>query len=831
MGKEDAAVRIGDSVFPGRWARCLRTAIYGCLPITTAPWDRGGTVSRTIRDKSRPIPENPTKNLVYDFFIFSRLVGWRAANSEIEVNMEMKGSTIMQITRFGRAMWLTAVMAGIGIGIGWGQTADAEVSLPKVFGSHMVLQQEKPVIVWGWAQPNETVTVQIASASKKVQANERGEWKAVLPAMKASGPYALKVSGSNSLQFDDVMVGEVWLCSGQSNMEMGIGMVNDAKAEIAAADYPGIRLLKVAKKWTPLPQKDFEGTWKVCSPKTVAEGGWGGFSAAGYFFGRELHKKLGVTVGLIDSTWGGTRIESWTPPEGFAAVPALEKILDQVQLGDPNSARHQERLAQTLKETGNWMAAAQQALNEHNLVPTMPTYPAELLPPHDVQNPTALYNGSIHPLAPFAIRGAIWYQGESNYGEGMLYTEKMKALIGGWRKVWGEGEFPFYFVQIAPYNYNGNPEVMGEFWEGQTAAQSIPNVGMAVINDIGNLKDIHPKNKQEVGRRLALQALERTYGQETLVYCGPTFKAMAIEGDKLRLTFDDAGMGLKARDDQPLSWFEMIDADEGGFVKADARIEGASVVLSAPEVKHPVAMRFAWSMLALPNLINAEGLPAGSFRAGTVPKRDLLVLKVPEAKDYELIYDLDLADLGLPVKYNVDNRATIQKPFDRVAYFLELQGVDGDTQYMYVSMDAFTDSLGKIGLPTVESGAHFQQNVSHMNVFSNVKGIVTGPNLAGGNIEFWPNNYGQGNGGNVPNASASVFDFGDEATAPEDGYGSMQVHNHAAKQTLFAVNHWREGKGADLGIGNRPTENTDWTFAGNAGSYQAKRLRVLVHFK
>ncbi len=738
--------------------------------------------------------------------------------------------SIMQKTKLVGATWLAAGMLVFG-GV-FGQSALAEVRLPKVFSSHMVLQQEKPLIIWGWAQPNETITVQLSSESQQVQANERGEWKATLTAMKAGGPYTLTVSGSSEVRFEDVMVGEVWLCSGQSNMEMGIGMVNDAQEEIAAANHPEIRLLKVARKWTPLPQDDIEGTWKVCSPKTVAEAGWGGFSAASYFFGRELQKKLGVTVGLIDASWGGTRIESWTPPEGFAAVPALKQEYELVQLGDPRSALHEQRLGQTLDETERWVAAARKSQAEHAIVPTMPAYPAELLPPHDVQNATALYNGSIHPLHPFALRGTIWYQGESNLGDGMLYAERMKALVNGWRAVWGEGDFPFYFVQIAPYNYGGDPEKMGIFWEGQTlAALEIPNAGMAVINDIGNLKDIHPKNKQEVGRRLALLALANTYGQKDVACSGPTFKAMAIEGDKLRLTFENVGTGLASRDGKPLSWFEVIDADEGGFVKADAQIDGTSVVLSSTEVKHPVAMRFAWNMLAEPNLMNVEGLPANSFRAGDMPKRDLLVLKVPEAKEYQLVYDLDLAKLGPTITYDADNRAKIQHPFDRIAYFLELQKADGNTDYLFVSMDAFTDDLGKIGVPTVASGASFQRNVANMDVYSSVKGVKEGTSLPGGNIEFWPNNYGPANSAKVPKASSEVYDFGDEPAGPPDGYGSMQIHNHDAKQTLFALNHWREGKGADLGIGSQATGNSDWTFAGNAGSYRAGRLRVFVRCK
>ena len=455
----------------------------------------------------------------------------------------------------------------------------AEVRLPKVFSSHMVLQREMPLAVWGWAQPGETITIEVASEKAQATANERGEWKAVLPAMKAGGPYALTVSGSSTVRFDDVMVGDVWLCSGQSNMEMGIGIAQDAKKEIAAADHPGIRLLKVPKLWKAEPQNDMAGAWKLCTPKTVAEDGWGGFSAAAYYFGRELQKKLGVTIGVIDSTWGGTRIESWTAPEGFGMVAALKHDHDLLQLSDPHTKVHQQRLEKVLKDTEQWLGSAHQALTAQTNVPAMPTYPADLLPPHDLQNPTALYNGMIFPLHPFTIRGAIWYQGESNSTEGMLYADRMKALIEGWRAVWGEGDFPFYFVQIAPFTYGTKPEVIGEFWEAQTAAQSVTNSGMVVINDIGNLKDIHPTNKQEVGRRLALWALAKTYGDTKLVYSGPTFRKMEVEGGKIRVSFDNVAGGLASRDGKPLNWFEVIDDDNGGFVKANATIDGSTLVL------------------------------------------------------------------------------------------------------------------------------------------------------------------------------------------------------------------------------------------------------------
>jgi sialate O-acetylesterase len=710
-------------------------------------------------------------------------------------------------------------------------TLRAEVRLPRVFGSHMVFQQDKPLVVWGWAQPNETVAVELASEKVQATANEKGEWRATLPAMKAGGPYTLTVSGSSTVKFDDIMIGEVWLCSGQSNMEMGMGMIQNSKEEIARATNANIRLLLVKRNFTPVPQTDIDGEWKICSPQTIVEGGWSGFSAAAYFFGRKLQADLGVTIGLIESSWGGTRIEPWTPPVGFAAVPALAHEYEFVKLADPRTEEHHRRLEETLDQIRLWLAEAEKADSNRSVVPAMPVYPAELQPPHELQSATVLYNGMIHPLIPFAIRGAIWYQGESNLGDTAFYTERMKAMIAGWRQLWGEGDFPFYYVQIAPYNYGNKAETEAEFWEAQTAAEKIPNTGMAVINDIGNLKDIHPKNKQEVGRRLALWALAKTYGKDIPVYTGPVFQSMTVDGDKLRLTFDHIGGGLKTRDGKAPDWFEIIDADDGGFVKADAQIDGANILLSAPSVKHPVAMRFAWSMMAEPNLMNAEGFPVSAFRAGSVPKRDLLYRDVPEAKEYQLVYDLDLNKLGRTITYDVDNRGKIQQPFDRIAYFLELQTANGDSEYLYASMDAFTSDLGKIGIPTVNSGAQFQQNVSHLDVYSSAKGIVTGLNLSGGNIEFWPNNYGKANAANVPNASGDVYDFGDQISDPPDGYGSMQVHNHDAKQTLFSVNHWNAGQGADIGIGNRPTDQPDWTFAGNAGEWPVKRLRILVRCK
>ncbi|MCB1237676.1 MAG: 9-O-acetylesterase, partial [Verrucomicrobiae bacterium] len=424
-------------------------------------------------------------------------------------------------------------------------------------------------------------------------------------------------------------------------------------------------------------------------------------------------------------------------------------------------------------------------------------------------------------------RGAIWYQGESNHVEGMAYFDKKKSLLAGWRKLWGIGEFPFYFVQIAPYQYGDeDPAILPRFWEAQSACLEIPGTGMVVTNDIGNPTDIHPKNKQEVGHRLALLALKHTYGKSDLVASGPRFDSMKVEGDRVTLRFENVAGGLKTRDGQAPSHFEII-GEQAAFVPAQATIEGGdTVVLSSPEVKEPAAMRFAWDKLAEPNLVNGAGLPTSAFRAGEVPNYDFFSLKVDEAGDYELIYDLDLKKLGAELKYEVDRAAQLDAAFDRVGYFLELNR-DGKLQWLWIAMDPFTDDASKLGIPTPASGAVFQQAVKNVRVLSNAEGIPSGDGLAV-NLEFWPHNYGPLNAAKVPGASDQAWDIGDERVDPVGGYGSMQIHLTAAKQTLMAINHWSAGPGADIGIGNSTGQTLDWTFAGNAGSYEAARLRVLV---
>ncbi len=704
----------------------------------------------------------------------------------------------------------------------------AEVKLADIFGDHMVLQRNIKLPVWGWAGAGEKISVQLGSGTAvSATADAQGKWRVELPALPAGGPHELNVSGTNTVKIQDILIGEVWVCSGQSNMEFVVSGVINAPKEIASANSPTIRHIKVPLKPASVPQDHFTASWQVCSPQTV-----GGFTAAGYFMARELQKQLGdVPVGLINASWGGTLIEPWTPLVGFAEVPKLNNIHEKVLRTLPESPAYRDRVKQHLAEVEAWAAKSKEALTANQQVPVTPLFPEEVKPLTSHQSPTTLFNAMVNPFVGYPICGAIWYQGESNHGDGSLYTDKMQALIGGWRKLWGQGYFPFYYVQIAPFKYGQeSPYILPQFWQAQVAAQSIPNTGMVVTSDIGEVNDIHPRNKQEVGRRLALLALKHTYGKKEVVASGPTLKSLSQEGEQLRVTFDHADGELASRDQKPLNSFEIIGEDTD-FVPAKAVMEGASVILSAPQVKKPVAMRFGWHKEAQPNLVNGAGLPAVSFQAGEVPKIDYLALKVPDAAAYKLVYDLDLSKLGRTIAYDADLSASLKGAFDRIAYFLELRDSAGKVNYCYVSMDAFTDDLKKIGIPTVMSGAFFQMPVNGMKVISSLSTVPSGDYGDGGNIEFWPHNYGPLNATKIPGASESVFDHGDQTSEPAAGYGSMQVHHPKAGSTIFAINHWVAGLTADLGIGNSTGDARDWTFTQNAGSYASKRLRVLVRMK
>lgn len=464
----------------------------------------------------------------------------------------------------------------------------ADVRCPPVFGPHMVLQRDKPVPVWGTSAPGENIHVEFAGKSVGTTAGRDGLWQVRLPSLPANAqPATLVVRGTNELRFEDVLVGEVWLCSGQSNMEKPIGQQNGqqptdhAMEDIRNADHPRLRLYQTPRGGKPRPD-DLTLQWHPCTPETIEKLR---FSAAGYFFGCEILEKLDVPVGLIHTSFGGTRIEPWTVPTAYQGIPALkdfakaaagDRKIDGIRIGD-------------------------------------------------------LYDSMVKPLVPFSLRGFIWYQGESNLVAGDVddYPLKMRALVEGWRTAWGEPAAPFYFVQLAPHLYTNrkqpkplSPDALPLFWEAQARALAIPNTGMAVINDtVVNPADIHPTNKRDVGQRLARLALARTY-QKPVGDSGPVFKELKIRGASAGLVFEHAD-GLRSKDGQPLRGFEIAGANRV-FEPAAAAINDGKIVVSSPGVAKPVAVRFAWSERAGPNLVNSDGLPASAFRTDNWPLQAVL---------------------------------------------------------------------------------------------------------------------------------------------------------------------------------------------------------------
>ncbi|MFC6998841.1 sialate O-acetylesterase [Rufibacter roseus] len=443
------------------------------------------------------------------------------------------------------------------------------VTLPAIFSNHMVLQQNAEVTVWGWGKPGEPISVSGSWDNQEVKTSpgNLAQWSVKLKTPAAGGPYTLTVKGYNTIVIDDVLLGEVWLCSGQSNMEWSARAgIDNAQEHIAQANYPSIRFFSVAHSTSDVPQQDLKGQWVVCTPETMTD-----FSSVGYFFGRDLHQNLKVPVGLINSSWGGTPAEVWVNPNIIAANPVLAK-----------SAAQREEVA--------WCPV----------------------------QPGKAFNTMIAPLIPFRLAGALWYQGESNANAPEVYAQLLPTLIQNWRTQWQQ-EFPFYYVQIAPFTYGGTEE-WPRLAEAQFKTLQVPKTGMAVIHDVGNTQDIHPRNKLDVGKRLAAIALNKTYGKEDIAHSGPLYRSMKVEGNKIRLYFDHTTGGLMTKGKE-LTHFEVAGADQK-FVKANGKIEGNTVVVQAKDVKQPVAVRFGWENTATPNLFNKAGLPASSFRTDDWPKEN-----------------------------------------------------------------------------------------------------------------------------------------------------------------------------------------------------------------
>ena len=456
----------------------------------------------------------------------------------------------------------------------------AEVILPKVIGHNMVLQRLKTVPIWGTASPGEKITVSFGAQRKETIASDSGKWVVKLNPMEASElPREMIISGTNTIKLKNILVGEVWLCSGQSNMEYAMrknskiqGTVKGKKPledDLLTANNPNIRIFLVRRKYMS-PDSTHNG-WDQASGTALKD-----FSAVGYFYAKEMYQKLHIPIGMISSAVPGSRIEPWIEAKRLEISPKMKdgKVLEPLT--------------------------------------------------SDGGDPGKFYNTMIEPLIPFSIRGFLWYQGESNcfLNENIRYAYKFKTLIESWRSDWGNLNMPFYFVQIAPYNYSSSkdvrphsPENLPEMWEAQSLALTLPNTGMITITDlVDSIVDLHPAYKWEVGRRLSLVALNKTYGFTEIISSGPTFKGMKITKNKIEVTFTNTGSGLISRNGKPLDWFTIAGAD-GKFVPAKAEIIGDKVIVSSPEVKSPVAIRFAWNEAAQSNFINKEGLPAVPFRS------------------------------------------------------------------------------------------------------------------------------------------------------------------------------------------------------------------------
>lgn len=481
----------------------------------------------------------------------------------------------------------------------------AKVKLPAVIGDNMVLQQKVSVPIWGTSEPGERVTVTIATQKASTIADVAGKWMVKLNPIEVGGPYTITIAGDNIITLYNILVGEVWVCSGQSNMQMSVKSSNNAEKEIAESNYPQIRLFSVKRTVAEKPLTDTEGQWSLCNPQTV-----GDFSAVGYFFGRELHKALNVPVGLIHTSWGGTPAEAWTSFPTLESNPDFKPILDRYAKALDEYPQAMEKYNQRLSE---WKTAADKAKAEGKEPPPNRPYPP--MGPENPNRPAGLYNGMITPIVPYAIQGAIWYQGESNASRAYQYRTLFPTMIKDWRRVWGQSDFPFLFVQLANF-METKPQPAEDEWaelrEAQSMTLSLPKTGMAVIIDIGEAKDIHPKNKQDVGLRLSLSAQSVAYNRN-LVYSGPMYESMTVEGNKIRLRFKHTGGGLITKNGEPVKGFA-IAGDNKTFVWADAKIDGNEIVVWSDQVQNPVAVRYAWESNPVCNLYNKEGLPASPFR-------------------------------------------------------------------------------------------------------------------------------------------------------------------------------------------------------------------------
>ncbi len=502
-----------------------------------------------------------------------------------------KGVSVPMVARFLSKAALLALL--------FSPVVHAAVRLPQILSDHAVLQRGVPIHIWGWATPGAHLTVRFDKQTRMAVADEAGEWSAWLAPESAGGPYSLVVEGDGSVTRNDMLVGDVWLASGQSNMQFPLkgfdtAPLKNGAEEIANANHPKIRLLRVPLVGADYPQNDVNASWTDCTPETAAD-----FSAVAYFFGREISEKENVPVGLIDSSWGGTPADSWVSMDTLGTDANLLPAFHARALFADREVRREEL----------------DAINKANRAAGLPLPPPGWHPEQISWRPAALYNAMIAPLTPYSIRGFLWYQGETNSAEDryLNYAELFPALIRDWRERFGQGELPFIYAQIS--SFISPEEHWGVVRDAQRRALMLGNTAMAVTIDVGNPKNVHPADKQTVGERMALAARGMVYGEQ-VAYQSPSFRQVTNEPGALRVWFDHAE-GLASRG--PLTAFEVAGAN-GQFFPAAARIDGDSVVVSSPQVPWPRFVRYAWDNAATGSLYNSAGLPAGTFTSEVTPK-------------------------------------------------------------------------------------------------------------------------------------------------------------------------------------------------------------------
>ena len=498
----------------------------------------------------------------------------------------------------------------------------ADVRLPSVIGENMVVQSNAKINIWGWADPGESVTVSFAGQEGTSLADNSGKWKVVFSQIKPGGPYEMTVRGKNLIKFNNILAGEVWVCSGQSNMELSVQHTENAPLEISGSYNPMIRVFSVKNDVSDIPKNNCEGKWEVCRPSTISA-----FSAVGYYFGKFLNGDLNTPVGLINSSWGGSGAEAWTPSEVFKNDATLTHITD---MWAPILKSKTPELLDFYRKNGEWVEDVYyadvlgKAYQPYYNLPSDINFPA--LTPKALfafpLMPAWTYNAMINPLIPFTIKGVIWYQGETNADRAYEYRRLFPAMIKGWRDKWSEGDFPFIYTQLAGFkNFTGDGAWVDGSWpelrEAQLMTLSMPRTAMAVTMDIGHPTDIHPRNKKEAARRLEIAALNVAYGKNN-EYSGPMYKSMNIDNGKIQLDFTHTGSGLIAKDSGELKGFSIAGKDMM-FVPAKASIDGNRVIVTSEKIKEPTAVRYGWEHYSDCNLFNKEGLPASPFRTDDAP--------------------------------------------------------------------------------------------------------------------------------------------------------------------------------------------------------------------